>query len=271
MFRLIHRGLASATFAQLEKDMWQKGAGMYANTFGAVTSQAANELLDAARVPKSRRKAIEAVYAQAAVPAPPPEAVLDSLPAEPPFTVVDVATGNGGMASAAAARGVSKVVGVDSSQAMVDVAKSVAEAYPGVASFSVADAEKLPFEDNSVDAVLMGFLLLHLPDPAKALAEAHRVLKPGGRVAYSVWQAPPDAIGFQVVLDAIATHGNPKVELPGAPLPFFHFADAGNAADALIAAGFDKASIERTVVPCAASLPDENVRDRPPPRLSSGL
>ena len=85
------------------------------------------------------------------------------------------------------------------------------------------DAAALPLPDESFDAVVIGFGLLHLPDPASALAEAHRVLKPGGRLAFSVWEEPSrgnDA--FAALLDALAEHGDKEAALPdtsaGAPL-----------------------------------------------------
>ena len=46
----------------------------------------------------------------------------------------------------------------------------------------VGDAEALPFEDSSFDSAALLYVLYHLPDPAPALAEAHRVLRPGGLV-----------------------------------------------------------------------------------------
>lgn len=57
---------------------------------------------------------------------------------------------------------------------------------PGV-EFRVADAHSLPFEDGSFDVVLSNLTVHHLGDPDKFLAEAFRVLRPGGRLAFTVW------------------------------------------------------------------------------------
>jgi SAM-dependent methyltransferase len=54
------------------------------------------------------------------------------------------------------------------------------------------DAHALPFDDGSFDAVTFGFCLHHIPDPERALAEARRVLRRGGRLAFSVWAAGRD-------------------------------------------------------------------------------
>ena len=51
----------------------------------------------------------------------------------------------------------------------------------------VGDAAELPFADGSVDAVVMAFMLFHLPRPIAGLAEAWRVLKPGGWIGLLTW------------------------------------------------------------------------------------
>ena len=51
--------------------------------------------------------------------------------------------------------------------------------------FDQGNAQELPYAAESFDVVVCGFGILHVPDPARGLAEMHRVLKPGGRTALS--------------------------------------------------------------------------------------
>jgi len=94
--------------------------------------------------------------------------------------------------------------------------------------------------------VAMNFGLLHLDRPEQALAEAARVLAPGGRCGFTVWAAPPQTEGFRIVLDAIEQHGRIDVPLPPGP-PFFRYSDATVASEALRAAGLVEPSV--VVVP----------------------
>jgi SAM-dependent methyltransferase len=80
----------------------------------------------------------------------------------------------------------------------------------------------------------MRFGLLHLERPEAAIAEAHRVLVPGGRYAFTVWAPPARARGFGIVLEAMAAHGRLDVGLPEGP-PFFRFGDHDEARRALAA------------------------------------
>jgi ubiquinone/menaquinone biosynthesis C-methylase UbiE len=77
--------------------------------------------------------------------------------------------------------GVAHVTGVDPSPRFVARARRLAEDLP--ADFMIGDARALDFEDASFDAVVFHTALCHVPEREQALAEAHRVLKPGGRLA----------------------------------------------------------------------------------------
>ncbi|WP_308425285.1 class I SAM-dependent methyltransferase [Deinococcus knuensis] len=94
--------------------------------------------------------------------------LLDALDLSPTLDVLDVGAGDGRLVRELARRAhVGRVVGVDPTPE------------PGV---QPASAEALPFPDASFDVVLFARVLAHLPDQARALAEARRVLRPGGRV-----------------------------------------------------------------------------------------
>jgi SAM-dependent methyltransferase len=159
----------------------------------------------------------------------------------PVTRVLDVATGPGYVAAAAARRGAS-VVAVDFSEAMLAEAR---RHHPGI-DFRSGDAEALPFPDASFDAVVMSFGLLHLARPDQALAEAHRALRPGGRLGFTVWAKPEEAVAFGIVLGAVQRHGRTDVPLPPGP-PFFRFSDPAESRRTLLGLGFK--SPEVVVVP----------------------
>ena len=228
--------------------MWEAGADAYANTFARVTQQATNELLDAAGVRLTKAMAVS---------------IVERTPLESRdggLRVLDVATGPGMIADAVAARGHAEVVALDFSPQMLRVAQSVVDKHPeGCVKLLEGDASALKLPDNSFDAVIIGFGLLHLPKPQLALSEAFRVLKPGGKLSYSVWEEPARGnLAFEILLDALATHGSKEASLPstadGEPLPFFHFASAEKATPMLAAAGFKEASVRLTTLPTSASL-----------------
>jgi SAM-dependent methyltransferase len=106
---------------------------------------------------------------------------------------------------------------------------------PG-ADFKQGDAEELPFEDDSFDAVVSGFGVIHVPQPAKALAEFRRVARPGGFVAISTWQAPKPSNGFGLVFGALKSHGDLNVPLPHGP-DMFQFSEIDRMKAALTEVG----------------------------------
>lgn len=94
--------------------------------------------------------------------------------------VADVGTGTGfvlrGLLEQAEA-----LVGFDESEEMLAVARSNFANYPHV-QFRLAEGRQLPAENDSFDAVFANMYLHHAPDPARAIAEMARILKPGGKL-----------------------------------------------------------------------------------------
>ena len=153
---------------------------------------------------------------------------------------LDVCCGQGIVAQGLSATGTS-VVGLDFSPAMLELARV---RVLGV-EFVEGDATSLPFEGGSFDAVTMGFGILHIPNADAAIRETYRVLKPGGKFVYSVWQSPELSAAFRIVYGAIETLGSKDVSLP--PGPAIHaYADPELAYPALEAAGFSNAKIDTT-------------------------
>ncbi len=103
--------------------------------------------------------------------------------------VLDVACGTGVVAVTAARRG-AKVSGLDLTPTLVDRARKNAGIAGVEIDFIEGDAEALPYPDASFDVVLSQFGHIFAPRPAVAVKEMLRVLKPGGRVAFSTW--PPE-------------------------------------------------------------------------------
>ena len=167
------------------------------------------------------------------------EALLTAGRVGPGSRVLDVACGPGFSCAAAAERG-AQVVGVDFSSAQVAAAQS---RYPHV-RFQVADASALPFADASVDAVVCGFGMLHFPDALAAAVEAHRVLVPGGRFAFSVWDQPDRAVAMGALQAAIRAHGETNVGVPPGP-DFFWLSEPRRSEQLLRDAGFREPVVER--------------------------
>jgi SAM-dependent methyltransferase len=123
--------------------------------------------------------------------------------------------------------------------------------------FRVANAEALPFPDDSFDAVVGNFAMLHLARPELAAAEFFRVLVPRGRLALTVWDTPERARLFGVFLDAVADAGaNSPEELPVGP-PFFRFSDEQEFARLLDDQRFASIKVETITFSYEVSSPEE--------------
>ena len=184
----IERSNEPEAFTAFERHGWSAGIGGYERTFARLTAQTVPAMLDAVHMTRGSR-------------------------------LLDVCTGHGVHAAAAAERG-AVVSGLDFSEQVVAVARRNP---PGV-DFRQGDAQDLPFPDASFDAIVCGYGLIHLSEPGRALAEMHRALTPGGRLAVSVWERPGPGNGFGLLYNAVRTHGRLDVGLPHGP-DFFQFSD----------------------------------------------
>ena len=200
-------GADADAFTAFEAAGWERQAPTYDDVIGRITSRLVGPLLEAAGVQQGSR-------------------------------VLDVATGPGYAAAAAADLGAS-VVGVDMAPAMVELARRL---HPTV-EFRVAQAEALPFEDDSFDAVISNFVAPHLSRPELAVAELVRVLRGGGRLALTTWDAADRMRFLGVFLDSFAEAGaTPPPDIPAGPA-FFQFADDEKFAKLLTGSGLNGVEI----------------------------
>ncbi|MBI4877388.1 MAG: metalloregulator ArsR/SmtB family transcription factor [Acidobacteria bacterium] len=100
----------------------------------------------------------------------------------PPLVIADLGAGEGTL-SQLLARRAERVIAVDNSEKMVQYGSDLAREH-GVANleYRQGDLEALPIADAAVDVALFSQSLHHAPHPERAMAEAWRILKPGGRV-----------------------------------------------------------------------------------------
>ena len=113
-------------------------------------------------------------------------ATVRAIHPQPGERVLDIAAGTG-TSAAAIARSGADVVALDFSAGMIAEGR---RRHPGI-EFVEGDAERLPFDDGTFDAVTISFGLRNVAHPQLALAEMFRVLKPGGRVVVCEFSRPP--------------------------------------------------------------------------------
>jgi ArsR family transcriptional regulator len=113
---------------------------------------------------------------------------------DPSLTIGDLGCGTGQI-SALLAPHVARVIGVDGSPDMLQAARNRLDGSTAV-EFRLGSLEALPIDDGELDATVMALVLHHVPEPARALAENARVLKPGGR-ALIIDMLPHDRAEYQ--------------------------------------------------------------------------
>jgi SAM-dependent methyltransferase len=142
--------------------------------------------------------------------------VLAAAAVGPGRQVLDVGSGPGDLAAAAAELG-ADTVGMDVAPSMV---RRAATAHPSI-PFRIGSFEAIPVGAGTFDAVIGNFVFNHVGRPEAALAEARRVLRPGGWLALSSWDAPRLNRLLGIMLDAVAEAGAPPPPgLPAGPTNF---------------------------------------------------
>ena len=110
-------------------------------------------------------------------------------------------------------------------------------------TFQRADAEALDFPESSFDAVFCSLGLMYVPEPLRALRLVRQLLKPGGRIAASVW-GQRDRCGWAGIFPVV----DERVKSEVCPM-FFQLGTGDNLRTALEMAGFSDIQLERLVTP----------------------
>jgi SAM-dependent methyltransferase len=164
------------------------------------------------------------------------KALADRLPLTEGRRVVELGCGPGRLLPHLAGLAPSaRVVGADLTEAMLRQA-------PAAYSRVCADAQVLPFADGSFDAVVMPFVLFHIPDLASALTEVRRTLGPGGSFGAVTWSTHEPHLAYDVWVRLIDEHGAPPDPAPQMPSANVT-ADPAALTEALEAAGFGEVAI----------------------------
>jgi ubiquinone/menaquinone biosynthesis C-methylase UbiE len=198
-------------FSKLEYEGWTRVTDLYDSSWANLTKQFIEPLLTAARI-------------------------------QPGMKVLDIACGPGYISQAMYSMGASPM-GIDFSSPMIALAKKL---YPHI-EFLEGDAQALNLPEATFDAVAINFGMLHLSKPEMAIAEARRVLKKGGRFAFSVWAGPDKSPAASVMFNSIMKYADQNVNMPEAP-PSYYFSDEKLTTDLLSKNGFDNISFSEHLV-----------------------
>lgn len=166
--------------------------------------------------------------------------MVDALALQPGDRVLELAAGPGdtGFMAAELIEPGGTLISSDGAEAMLEVARERAAAQRiRNVEFRALDLEWIDMETASVDAVLCRWGIMLVLDPGAAAREIRRVLRPGGRVALAVWDAPER--NPWTTLPMAALRAQPGVPAPDPAAPnMFSLAGEGALAELLESAGF---------------------------------
>ena len=149
--------------------------------------------------------------------------LVRELAPQPGETILELAAGPGDTGFAAAARlgDQGRLITGDFSPAMLEIARRrAAELGLENVELRVLDALDLDLEDDSVDGVICRFAYMLMADPAKALAETRRVLRPSGRLVFAVWRGPEQNPWVSITGRVLVERGLVPPPEPDAPSMF---------------------------------------------------
>jgi ubiquinone/menaquinone biosynthesis C-methylase UbiE len=173
--------------------------------------------------------------------------LVEAIDPQPGQTVLELAAGPGetGFLVAERVGEAGRVISSDLDGFMLDAARRGADAR-GLRNVEIRkiDAQEIELADRSIDAVLCRFGIMLLPDPAKAVAGVHRVLRPGGRFAYAVFGPPAENPWMSLVAVALVQSGHPPQFDPGSAGSPFSLADVDVNRALLEDAGFSSVTAD---------------------------
>ena len=170
--------------------------------------------------------------------------VAARVAAATPRDVLETAAGTGALTTAMVSRlpAQTRIVASDLNQAMLDYA-STKPALQNRITWKQADAQALPFDDATFDVVTCQFGMMFLPDRIKGYTEACRVLRPGGRFVFAVWDHISNNHFADVVTEALTALFPSDPPLFLARTPHGHH-DTARIREELSAAGLRDVSVE---------------------------
>lgn len=166
---------------------------------------------------------------------------------QPGQVVLDIACGAGDLALGIAERVApdGRVIATDFAPEMVDLARRLHDAR-GIHNVEhrVLDAERMDLDDDSVDTVVCRWGYMLMADPAAALRESRRVLRPGGPLSFSVWATPDRNPWAAVPAMTLVQRGHMPPPEPGEP-GIFAMGAPERIRELVTGAGFDEPELEQ--------------------------
>jgi ubiquinone/menaquinone biosynthesis C-methylase UbiE len=186
--------------------------------------------------------------------------LVDAAAIEPAEQILDVACGTGFVARFIAQRVgvVGRVVGVDLNASMIEAARAASRRDAATTiEWQTGDVAALPFENGVFDVVLCQQGVQFFPDRLLALREMRRVLRLGGRLAFTVWSAIGDTPYQAALADALTRYVSPEAgSMARAPCALH---DARELHGLVASAGFRNVRVRPTIETTRLPLPEEFV------------